>query len=244
MTTWVAGADGCPPGWAVVLRDVAGRKPAQLMVFATMAELLRLPVMPALLAVDMPIGLPEAVGASGRAPESELRTLLGERKSSLFSIPARRAIYAADYEAACAEALATSEPPRKISIQAYNLFPKIRELDELIRNDPGLASIMRESHPEGAFMVMNDRQPLTEPKKVKSALHPPGIAMRKALLMAVAGYDAAFLDQRPPRGVGVDDFLDACACAYVAEKLATGTAISFPAKPERDAYDIPMAIWA
>jgi predicted RNase H-like nuclease len=244
MTTWVAGADGCPPGWAVVLRDVSGRKPAQLMVFATMAELLRFPMVPALLAIDMPMGLPESVGPGGRAPESELRQLLGERKASLFSIPSRRAIYGADFAAACAESLATSEPPRKISIQAYNLFPKIRELDALIRNDPGLASIMRESHPEGAFMVMNGNKPLDEPKKMKSAIHPPGIAQRKALLVDIAGFDAAFLDQKPPKGVGVDDFMDACACAFVAEKLALGTAVSFPQKPDRDAYDIPMAIWA
>jgi predicted RNase H-like nuclease len=244
MTTLVAGADGCPPGWAVVLRDVSGRKPAELMVFKTMADLLRHPKVPALVAVDMPIGLPEHVGPGGRAPEAELRALLGERKASLFSIPSRRAIYAPDFAAACEASLETSEPPRKISIQAYNLFPKIREMDELIRNDPGLASIVRESHPEGAFMVMNDRQPLTEPKKVKSAIHAPGMALRKKLLVEVAGFAEDFLDQKPPKGVGVDDFLDACACAWVAEKLALGTAISFPQKPERDSYDIPMAIWA
>ncbi len=244
MTTWVAGADGCPLGWAVVLKDMAGRKPAELMVFKTMAELLRHPLVPALVAVDMPIGLPETIGPGGRAPENELRALLGERKASLFSIPSRRAIYAPDFSAACDESLATSEPPRKISIQAYNLFPKIRELDELIRDDPGLVGILSESHPEGAFMVMNDRQPLPEPKKVKSAIHAPGIILRKALLIEVAGFDAAFLDQKTPKGVGVDDFMDACACAWVAEKRALGTAISFPQKPERDAYDIPMAIWA
>ena len=168
MTTLVAGADGCPPGWAVVLKDVSGRKASEVMVCADMPALLRHPKMPALIAVDMPIGLPEQVGPGGRGPEVELRALLGDRKSSVFSIPARSAVYAESFEAACDASLATSEPPRKISIQAFHLFPKVRELDQLIRADLGLISIMRECHPEGAFMVMNGREPLSEPKKVKS----------------------------------------------------------------------------
>jgi predicted RNase H-like nuclease len=138
----------------------------------------------------------------------------------------------------------TSDPPRKISKQAFFLFPKIREIDSLIRNDPGLALILRETHPEGAFMMMNGGEPLDEPKKAKSAIHAPGIALRKRLLRDAAGFSEAFLDLDPPRGVGVDDFLDACACAHVARRVARGDAIRFPARPERDAHGIPMAIWA
>jgi predicted RNase H-like nuclease len=244
MTTLVAGADGCPPGWAVVLKDISGRKASEVMVCATMAALLRHPRMPALIAVDMPIGLPEQVGPGGRGPEVELRALLGDRKSSVFSIPARSAVYAADFEAACNASLATSEPPRKISIQAFHLFPKVRELDELLRADPGLVTLMRESHPEGAFMVMNGREPLSEPKKIKSAINEAGINQRKTLLRDVAGFSEDFLDSKPPKGVGLDDFMDACACAWVAEKMTRGEAVCFPEKPLRDAFGIPMAIWA
>lgn len=244
MTTWVAGADGCPAGWAVVLKDLAGKRPPEFMLAPDMAALLRHPALPAMIAVDMPIGLPDAVGPGGRGPEAELRALLGERRSSVFSIPSRSAVYAEDFERACAISLATSDPPRKISIQAFHLFPKIRQLDELVRADPGLLAILKESHPEGAFMVMNGRRPLAEPKKVKSAVHPAGIAERKRLLIEAAGFEAAFLDRKPPSGVGVDDFIDACACAHVAERLARGEAASFPAKPERDAHGIPVAIWA
>jgi len=244
MPTYVAGADGCAAGWAVVLKDISGRRAPEFLVCADMQALLRHPKVPAMIAVDMPIGLPDAVGAGGRGPEAEVRPLLGERKSSVFSIPSRSAIYAPDFEAACAAAEATSQPPRKISIQAFHLFAKIRQIDALLRDDPGLATILKECHPEVAFMAMNGRRPLSEPKKVKSAAHEPGTQQRKALLMAIAGYDEAFLDRRPPTGVGVDDFIDACACAWVAEKLARGQAESFPAKPMRDSHGIPMAIWA
>jgi predicted RNase H-like nuclease len=244
MTTFVAGADGCPPGWAIVLKDVAGRRAPQFMVCATMADALARPELPGLICVDMPIGLPDAVGPGGRDPEVELRSKLGDRQSSVFPIPSRAAVYAEDYAEACQRSLETSDPPRKISKQAFNLFPKIRQLDELIRNDPGLATILRESHPEGAFMVMNGGAPLDEPKKVKSSPHPPGIALRKRLLVEAAGYAEDFLDIRLPSGVGVDDFLDACACAHVAVRIARGEATSFPASPRRDGHGIPMAIWA
>jgi predicted RNase H-like nuclease len=244
MTRLVAGADGCPPGWAVVLRDINGGTPPSFHICATFEALLQLPLLPGLIAVDMPIGLPDRVGAGGRGPEAELRQHLGGRASSVFSIPGRSAVYAASYEEACDRALETSDPPRKISIQAYHLFPKVRQIDELLRGEPGLASIVRECHPEGAFMMMNNRQPLDEPKKLKSAIHEPGLALRKRLLMDVAGFTPAFLDQKMARGVGIDDFLDACACAWVAEKMARGTAECFPAQPDQDSFGIPIAIWA
>jgi predicted RNase H-like nuclease len=244
MTTFVAGADGCPPGWVVVLKDVAGRRPPEVMVCANMAQLLVKPELPGIIAVDMPIGLPDSVGPGGRGPEAELRGKLGGRQSSVFAIPSRSAVYAEDYAEACQRSLETSDPPRKISKQAFFLFPKIRQLDEMIRADPGLALILRESHPEGAFMVMNGEQPLDEPKKVKSAVHEPGIALRKRLLRDVAGFQEDFLDRHPPKGVGIDDFIDACACAWVAQRVARGRAVSFPTQPERDGHGIPMAIWA
>jgi predicted RNase H-like nuclease len=244
MTTFVAGADGCPPGWLVVLKDLAGRRAPEVLVCADMAEVLRRPELPGLIGVDMPMGLPDAVGPGGRDPEAELRGKLGDRQSSVFAIPSRAAVYAESYAAACQRSLETSEPPRKISKQAFFLFPKVRQLDELIRNDPGLAMILRETHPEGAFMVMNGGQPLDQPKKVKSAVHGPGMALRQRLLKDVAGFSEEFLSRKPPKGAGMDDFLDACACAFVAQKIAQGTAISFPAEPRRDSFGIPMAIWA
>jgi predicted RNase H-like nuclease len=244
MTTFVAGADGCPPGWVVVLKDVVGKRPPEVMVCADMAAVLLRPELPGIIGVDMPMGIPDAVGPGGRGPEVELRSRLGDRQSSVFAIPARAAVYAEDYAEACQRSLETSDPPRKISKQAFYLFPKIRQLDEMIRIDPGLAMILRETHPEGAFMVMNGGEPLDEPKKVKSVVNEPGIAYRKRLLRDVAGFDEAFLDRKPPKGVGVDDFIDACACAWVAQKIARGQAVSFPAAPAKDAFGIPMAIWA
>src|SRR5262249_21185325 len=122
---WLAGVDGCRAGWIVALTDGCALR---LRVVARFAELLILPELPAVVALDIPIGLPEQVGRGGRAAECAVRPLLGARKSSVFSVPARSALATEDYREACAIALCTSDPPRKISRQLFMLAAKIREV--------------------------------------------------------------------------------------------------------------------
>lgn len=241
MTGWLAGVDGCPAGWAVVWRSFDADDPPAFSVAADFAAVLSDPRQPKIVAVDMPIGLPDRVGKGGRGPESAVRPLLGERQSSVFSVPSRAAVMAPDYAAACGIALATSNPPRKVSKQCFHLFPRIREIDALMT--PALEARVFECHPELAFWRLNGGKPMTLPKKVKSRASPPGIAERTRLL-ARHGYDAGWLAQNLPRGVGRDDFIDAAALAVVAGRIAKGTAQPFPASPARDGRGLRMAIWA
>ena len=119
----------------------------RLQVFARFADVLAAPERPAIVAVDMPIGLPERAGAGGRAAENAVRPLLGARQSSVFSVPSRAAIYASDYTEACRVAQATSEPPRKVSKQLFNIAPKIREVDTVLRADADAAARVYEVIP-------------------------------------------------------------------------------------------------
>ncbi len=235
----VMGVDGCPGGWIAVLRAPGGG-PAEILAAARFADLAAVPDV-AVIAVDMPIGLPDRIGPHGRGPEAALRPKLGERQSAVFSVPSRAAVHAADYGEACLAALATSDPPKKVSKQAFFLFPKIREIDALLREDSDLRTRVFECHPEGAFAAMNGG-PLPTPKKVKSRPHEPGLAERRRLLADVAGFGPDFLASRPPRGAGADDMLDACACCWTAERILRGTAVVHPAAPEADAYGLCMAI--
>lgn len=239
MTT-VAGVDGCPGGWIAVLRR-PGPAAATVRVVPRLADLFAGDDAPAVVAVDMPIGLPERVGPGGRPAERAVRGLLGARQSSVFSVPARAAVYAQDYAAACAAALAASDPPRRVSKQCFHLFAKIREIDGLLAERPDLRPRLFESHPEVAFAVLAGA-PMSLPKKVKGAVHPPGLDERRAFL-AARGYDPALLSARPPRGAAADDLLDAAVCALVAERIAAGTAIAHPADDRRDARGLRMAIW-
>jgi predicted RNase H-like nuclease len=235
----VRGVDGCPAGWIAVTIAAEGLLAPCVTITRDFAELTEGVEK---IAVDMPIGLPDHSANGGRGPERLVRPLIGGRQSSVFSVPSRRAVFCADYREACAAALDTSDPPRMVSKQAFNLFPKIREIDALLRERPELTNTVFEVHPEVAFWRIGGEAPLALPKKVKSRGHLPGLALRRDLLVA-AGYPAAFLE-RAPRGAGPDDLLDAAVNALIARRIHAGIAQSFPDPPGRDAYGLPVAIWA
>ncbi|MBN9216764.1 MAG: DUF429 domain-containing protein [Mesorhizobium sp.] len=249
----LVGADGCKAGWIAVRRN-PGASPS-VEVFASFAALLAAVSGDAVIAVDMPIGLPEFSARGGRGPEALVRPLLGPRQSSVFSIPSRAALYAdtsdfttieAWYDAhrrASEVARATSDPPRGVSIQAFGIFSKIREIDALLIARPDLRGRIFESHPEVAFCRLNGEKAMQLPKKIKGAVNPAGMAERKALLCR-HGYDFAFLDQPPPRGAAADDFLDAAAMMLIAGRIARGEARPSPDPPPVDSFGIPVAIWA
>ena len=240
--TWLAGVDGCRAGWiAAFVRPSEGE--VRIRIVPRFADVLAAPEAPAIVAVDMPIGLPDRIGPDGRGPECAIRPLLGARQSSVFSVPPRAAIFAADFGAACAAALAASEPPRKVSKQLFMIAPKIREVDEVLRSDPALAPRVYEVHPELAFWRLNGERALTEPKKVKGVGYEPGLALRRGLLIA-AGLPAATVTARPPKGAAADDLLDALACAAIARRIHAGAARPFPDPPGRDAFGLAVAIWA
>ena len=195
----------------------------------------------------MPIGLPDHCGPGGRGPERLVRARLGERQSSLFSIPSRTAVYAGEgmdalsaYAAACRIALATSDPPRKVSKQAFNLFAKIREVDRFVAE--AASKRLYESHPELALAMLNGWTAMSLPKKVKSRPNPAGLDERRALLTR-HGFDAGIL-ARPPSGAGPDDLIDASVLALVARRIRARQAVSFPDPPGRDGHGLQMAIWA
>lgn len=240
---WLAGVDGCPSGWVVAFVRPDGDE-ARLMVVPRFADILGAPEAPALVAVDIPIGLPERSGYGGRGAENAIRPLLGMRQSSVFSVPSRAAIETDDYVNACKVALATSEPPRKLSKQLFMIVPKIREVDHCLRGGgQALAQRVFEVHPELAFWRLNGGQALAEPKKVKGKVYEPGLRLRRQLLID-ARLPQTIVEGAAPKGAEADDLLDALACAAIARRIHAGIARPFPDPAERDAFDLPMAIWA
>lgn len=239
----LVGVDGCPSGWIAVFA-VAGENgdfdSPEVALFTDFSTLTDRFERAAAIAVDMPIGLPERIEGSGRGPEQAVRPMLGARQSSVFSIPSRPAVYAPDYPAACGAAVATSAPAKKVSKQAFMIFPKIREIDGVLRRNPAMP--VYEVHPEFAFTRLNGDKPMRLPKKVKSRVNPAGIAERRALL-AGNGFSEDFLARRPPPGAAVDDFIDACACLAIARRIVSGRARPWPLDYRRDRHALPIAIW-
>lgn len=242
--TRIVGVDGCKGGWISVafMSDDIGK--AQAKPFAHFAELVAAFEPDSIIAVDTPIGLPDRSVRGGRAPDWAAREFLGPRRASVFPVPSRRAIYAFEqgFAQACAIARATSDPPKAPSMQAFSIFPRIQQIDLMLRRDPALRRRVFEAHPEVSFALMNGGASMPR-KKVKGRVHEQGMRLRKELL-AEQGFALGFLETKPPRGAALDDFYDACACAWSGRRILTRERRVFPAEPGDDAEGLPVAIWA
>ena len=230
---WLAGVDGCRGGWFRAARHTATGE-LRFDVIQTASGLLMEPPVPAILALDMPIGLPER---GSRACDIAARALLGPRRSSVFPAPIRPALAARTHEQA-SRATAAADG-RRVSAQAFNLFAKIRELDALLRADPEARRRIREVHPELSFRAWNGGRPMTAAKK-----KPVGRRERIALVESWLGPDLL----ARARGVQLraqladDDILDAVAALWTAHRVAEGCAETLPDPPERDGAGLPMEI--
>lgn len=221
----VAGADGCRTGWVVCRRDTDGTFDIRVVkALADACEGL------SILAVDMPIGLVD-VPRPGRACEGDARRLLPGKTSSVFPTPCRPALACTSY----ARANATS---KKLGVgltqQTFHLFPKMREVDELLRGSARLRRIVHEAHPELAFARMNGGRPVLSKKR-----QPNGYAERRRLL-AQRGFKTK-VDRLS--GAARDDILDAIACCRTATLIAAGTATRLGPARVQDRYGLPMNIW-
>ena len=149
--TWVAGVDACKGGWFVVARDV----PSGRIVHAfkrTFAEVLSMRESPRIVAVDIPIGLPEHAHRGGRACDREL---VGARRPSVFSPPVRAALAATTWSEANAINKASSPEAVGLSRQSWALGPRIAEVDRSLAKD--VRQRVREAFPELSFATMAGR---------------------------------------------------------------------------------------
>jgi predicted RNase H-like nuclease len=222
------GADGCPAGWVCAVRCDA--EPPAIAVVATFAELLA--AWPdAIVAIDIPIGLPSR---GPRVCDRLARARLGPRRASVFPAPIRPSLEAASY--AEANRICREVQARGMSIEAWNIVPKIRDVDSVI--SAGLQDRVIEAHPELAFAEMSDSHPLIWSKKT-----PDGRSAREAALTAHLPLASALLQQRRPPRVAADDLLDAMATLWTAERYLRGAACRLPDEPERDERGLRMEIW-
>src|SRR5271165_5860112 len=130
----VAGVDGTPGGWAVVLSE-QGRHSVRKVV--ALSEIFGWSTKLDIVAVDVPIGLRDAYQTGGRDCDIEARRQLRpKRGSSVFPAPVRSVLEARCFDEACSLSRASGSPGKAISIQAFAILPKIREVDGLLRSRP------------------------------------------------------------------------------------------------------------
>ena len=232
---WVAGVDGCRAGWIVALLDLDTRA-LTVRLIGSVAEIERLPEKPGRIAIDMPMGFAEAAGKGGRQCEREARALLPGKSSSVFSLPCRAALAAADYPTALKLNRASGPDAVGLSKQAFHLFDKLRDLDDWITPDRQKRCI--EAHPELAFSLLNGDKPVLSRKR-----KPDGRIDRLRLLRRAGLKVPDTMLTTRLKGCGIDDLLDAIVLTRTAERHLRGAARSLPEKPPRDARGLKMEIW-
>ncbi len=225
----VMGVDACRAGWVGIVL-CAGESSAyfesEIEDLAAAAE--RDGPLDAI-AVDMPIGLPDA---GRRAADMLVRQALGPRWATVFITPVRATLGCDDYK------IASTENRRGagegISQQAFALRHKIRQVDRWI-SDTDYRVV--EVHPELTFARLAG-EPLQHSKSTWN-----GTAQRRHLL-AVAGIRLA--DDLGTAGAtaGVADVLDAAAAAWTALGVAQGRTRPTPDPPETFSDGLPAAIWS
>lgn len=225
----VLGVDGCTAGWVgALLRGSTYDVLVAPDIAALVQEARRREPGLAVVAIDMPIGLPDE-----RPRTTDVlarRRLPTGRKSSVFPTPSRAATTRTTYvEASAANRSALG---RGLSQQAFRLVPKILDVDAFVRSGPPVTVL--EAHPEVSLAEIDPD--CVVPGKTTAA----GAAAR---LAALRGAGLAPPPYARGRGYTADDLLDACAVAWTAARYVAGTAYSLPDPPEVFSDGIPAAIW-
>ncbi|MYH97593.1 MAG: DUF429 domain-containing protein [Acidimicrobiia bacterium] len=231
----VAGVDAAKGGWVMAVTATAPGSPVTFTLWPCFADVWADARSQGMLAVavDMPIGLP---GQDRRRSDIEAREILGPRRSSLFWTPPLVVLDATDHSEA--NRLSEEHTSRGLSIQAFHLLPKVREVRAVLTPDdlsPQSRPQAAEVHPETSFAVLAG-QPMSASKR-----QPAGQAERLTAL--APEFDNLDTTPQPLSGATLDDLLDATAAAWTARRMAAGTA-KILGQGEVDETGYPMAIWA
>ncbi len=229
------GIDGCRAGWIAISLD---EEEAGYWLLESDKELGETFEKFDRIFIDVPIGLEEENYV--RECDRQLREVLGpDYQSSVFNPPLRPALHAPTY----AEASMTSYEitGKKISIQAWNITPNIKTVDQYLQNNEDLREKVFESHPELLFQKLNGGSSILQKKATKK-----GLRHRLGLLKDRSKYaDDFFRDIKEEyrrNQVDEDDIVDAMVLGLFAKRSIEESLKTLPEDPPKDATGLPMAI--
>lgn len=224
------GVDGCRGGWIAI--GLAEDGAASHAVAASIAEVVhRYPS--ALVLVDIPIGLREDEREERRC-DLEARAKLGLRASSVFPAPCRPALALSTYGDASAEN--HRRTGRRLSKQSFAIVPRIRDVEEYLRQSWATGPVIREMHPEVCFWGLAGR-PMTHSKKTGEGSEERIGVLARHLPAAAEIVEAATRALR--KTVRRDDVIDALVGAVTA-RLGAERLRTLPDLPERDSRGLRM----
>ncbi|MEZ4461978.1 MAG: DUF429 domain-containing protein [bacterium] len=214
----LAGVDGCKAGWVVIWDET----PLRIEIVSTFSEVASITASCAVVAVDMPIGLPSTAARGGRPCDAAARRVLRGRAASVFSAPPRHVLDASSYQEALERCRLDGVG---LSIQAFHLVPKIRQIDAALAGNAGR---FFEAHPELAFLQLSG-------SVLPSKHSKEGLDLRRTLL------SEEFAIPPTPQGAKTDDMLDALVLVHTARRIHANAAVKLGGDP--DETGLEMAIW-
>jgi predicted RNase H-like nuclease len=228
MTTErVLGVDACRAGWVGIALTGDRIEAYQTRGIADLVDAAAADGPLEVIAVDIPIGMPDN---TRRQADVEARRAVGLLASSVFMTPVRGTLEYGDHGSASAHN--RERVGEGISIQAFGILPKVREVDLWLPHAP---CRVVEVHPEVSFATLNGA-PLEVRKHTWT-----GARLRHRLL-ADAGIDIRDIGE-PGAKAGVDDVLDAAVAAWTARRVLAGTASSLPPESEVFSDGLRSSIW-
>ncbi len=229
------GLDGCRAGWIAICLD---DKHAGYWLLESDDELKDYFEEYDRIFIDVPIGLSKE--SYVRECDEELRERLGpDYKASVFNPPIRPALHAPTYGEASMTSYEITD--KKISIQAWNITPEIRAVDDLLQNNDKFREKVFESHPELLFQILNGGSSILQKKATKK-----GLRHRLGLLKNESRFaDDFFRDIKEEyrrNQVDEDDIVDAMALALFAGRSVDEEMKTLPEDPPEDETGLKMAI--
>lgn len=228
-----AGIDGCKAGWILITFD---KEPAYY-VLRSDNELKKAFEEYDRIFIDMPIGLEDEQYT--RECDRLLREKLGsEYASSVFSPPIRPALNAPSYVEANMQSYDYTE--KKLTVQAWNITPKIRTIDRFLSENESLRKSVLESHPELLFMNLNGGMIYQKKKTKKGLRHRLGLVTEQEEI--AADFFRDIKEEYRRNEVAEDDIVDSMVLALAAKQSVDSQIKTLPGDPPRDSKGLPMAI--
>jgi len=222
----LAGVQPCPGGWLVVSAKLQGVTLARPVpeVFARFIDVLDNRPPFSVVAVNLPLGLPDERLPGGRACDRAARRLLGRpRSAAIASPPSRHDLRAWG-----------AGQPTAVSAVTHSLLARIAEVYEVIGSYH--QRIVFEVHPELSFYHLNGERPLRYPKHTRAGREEriglvreriPGVD--HALSVGVTGAKPAHV-------------IDCLAMLFTARRIRARSIVRLPELPEWDSEGLRMEL--
>jgi len=236
MQNGFLGIDGCRGGWFIVHLTATGNWTTALVGDSvSLADHIN---QSRLSLIDIPIGLLDSGGPQRQCDQLARKVLGMPRAASVFSPPCHKAVYATGYDQACR--LNFQWLGKKLSKQTWNITPKIRQIDEMLKNQRVLRKILRECHPEVALWALNDGNAMQFNKKEAAGRAERLRVLSRYLPTAHAIMDSCMQSYRR-KDVALDDIIDALTLVVTAVQ-GKKTLRSIPPRPSVDLRGLTMEI--